>query len=55
MNSPRCQSVKPDILISIHGSSPVSFPHFQNPENILGGLDKRVPGSRGSDMTSLKL
>ena len=29
--SPRGQRVEPDISISIHGSAPGYFPHFQNP------------------------
>ena len=52
VSSPCGQRVKPDTLISIHGLSPGSFPHFLKPENILNGVDKRVHGSKGSTMTS---
>ena len=36
------QRVKPDILVSIHGLDPGSFPHFWKPENILDGLHKHI-------------
>ena len=32
--------VEPDILISIHGLAPGTFPHFQNTDNLLDGVDK---------------
>ena len=34
-DSPRGLRVEPGILVSIHGSSPVSYTNFQKPENIL--------------------
>ena len=34
--SPRSRRVEPDILMSIHGPYPRSFPHLQKPENIFG-------------------
>ena len=48
----RGQSFEPYIYISVHGSDPGSFPHFQKPENILDGVYNRVLGTRGSAMTS---
>ena len=48
--SPRGWTVKPDILISIHGSYPGSFLHFWNSENILDGFYDHVHGSSGSYM-----
>ena len=43
---PCVKMVKPDILVSIHGSVPGSFPQFQNPDNILDGVHKCVVVTR---------
>ena len=36
--SPRGRRFGPDILTSNHVLTPVTFPHFRNPEDILYGL-----------------
>ena len=46
--SPPGRRVKPDILASIHGLAPGSFPHFLKPEIISGGIHDRVIGTHGS-------
>ena len=47
-DSPHLQSVKPDVLISIHGLAPSFSPQFLNPEKRLYGEDNHVHSSRGS-------
>ena len=44
--------VEPDILVSIHGLYPGSFPHLQKTDNILDGVHKFVVVTRGSDTIS---
>ena len=39
---------EPDILVSIHGSAPGSFMHFQNPQFVLNVAYHRVQGSNDS-------
>ena len=53
--SPRVLRVEPDISVSIHGSDLVSYPHFQNPENISDGVYNHVLGTHGSATTSCML
>ena len=45
---PHGQRVEPDVSIPIHGLSPDSSKHFQNPVNLSDGVNKRVHGSHGS-------
>ena len=53
--SSRSRSVKPDILVSIHGLAPDFFPNFRKPVNIPDGLHKRVVLTRFSAITSRTL